>query len=141
MSSHADDIGGSEGDGSAYECAADVDSGSLAFWVSRHDVLAEGFEAAHLRCDPAWDTVSGPALPERSAIVPCGPQGFITGQGCRANPLSRGARFFRIWMIATASRSIMVLWQRRVSWAAEGYQLDLTPQVDATGPTLWHDCS
>jgi len=71
-SCHADDLGGAEGREAVHEGDADVDFGSLAVGVSCGDALAEGLEAAHLCLDPAAGVVSGPVLPERSAVVPQG---------------------------------------------------------------------
>lgn len=56
-----------------------MDFGGLAVWVSRGDPLAEGLEAAHLGLSAAAGVVSGPPLPERPAVVPCGAQGFVAG--------------------------------------------------------------
>lgn len=35
--------------------------------------------AAHLRPDPATGMVSGPALPERTAMMSCGAEGMVSG--------------------------------------------------------------
>jgi hypothetical protein len=63
---------------------ADVDFGGLAIRILGHDAFAEGFQAAHLRLDPAAGVVSGPALPEGSAVMPGGAQGFVAGARGRA---------------------------------------------------------
>ena len=63
---------------------ADLDFGGLAVGVSCGDTFAEGREAAHLRLDAASGMVSGPAFPERPAVVPCGAQCFVSGLRCRA---------------------------------------------------------
>ena len=68
---------------------ADLDFGGLAVGVSCGDTFAKGPEAAHLRLDPASGMVSGPAFPERPAVVPCGTQGFVSGLRCRAVFLPR----------------------------------------------------
>lgn len=96
------------------ECDADVDFSGLAVRVSRHDALAEGLEPAHPRLDPDADVLSGPSLPERSAVMPCSEQGLVSG-ACRWAAFFHARPFFRFGMIGTASRSTMVLWQRRVS--------------------------
>ena len=62
-SGHAADLGGDERIEAVDEGDADLDFGSLAVWVSRGDAFAEGLEAPHLGLDPAWDVISGSALP------------------------------------------------------------------------------
>lgn len=61
-----------------------MDFGGLSVGVSCHDTLAEGFQAAHLRLDPAAGVVSGPALPERPSVVPRRVQGVVAGACSRA---------------------------------------------------------
>jgi hypothetical protein len=60
------------------------DLGRLAVWVPCGDALTEGFQAPHLRLDPASDVVSGPALPECPAIVLGGAQSFVSRDCGRA---------------------------------------------------------
>jgi hypothetical protein len=59
-----------------------LDFGGLEVRVSAADALAKYLEAPHLRFDPASDIVSGSSLPERSAAVPGGANGFVPGD-CR----------------------------------------------------------
>ena len=61
-----------------YQGDADLDFGSLVVWVSRGDTLPKGLEAPHLCLDPTSCVISGPALPERPAIVPGGAQGIVS---------------------------------------------------------------
>ncbi|KPP97538.1 MAG: hypothetical protein HLUCCA12_18220 [Rhodobacteraceae bacterium HLUCCA12] len=84
MSCHTDDLGGAEGVEAVHEGNADVDFCGLSVGVSCHDALAEGFQAAHLRLDPAAGVVSGPAFPEGPAVVPRGAQGVVSGACCGA---------------------------------------------------------
>jgi len=84
MSCHADDLGGAEGVEAVHEGDADVDFGGLSVGVSCHDTLAEGFQAAHLRLDPAAGVVSGPAFPECPPVVSRGAQGVVAGACSRA---------------------------------------------------------
>jgi len=49
-----------------------------------HDALAEGFQAAHPRLDPAAGVVSRPAFPERPAVVSRRVQGVVAGACGRA---------------------------------------------------------
>lgn len=53
-------------------------------WISCHDTLAEGFQAAHLRLDPAAGVVAGPAFPERPPVVLRRAQGVVAGACSRA---------------------------------------------------------
>ena len=78
-SCNADDLGGAEGIEAVHQCDADLDSGGLPIRVSRGDASPKGLEAAHLRLDPTSGVVSGPAFPERPAVVPGGAQGFVSG--------------------------------------------------------------
>jgi hypothetical protein len=86
---HADDLGGAKGVEAVHECDADLDFGGLAVGVSCGDAFAKDLQSAHplpgsrlrannerFRLDPASYMVSGPALPERPAIVPGGAQSF-----------------------------------------------------------------
>ncbi len=81
---HSDDLSGAERIEAVDEGDADLDFGGLAVWVSRGDAFSEGLEAAHLGLGPAWDVISGPALPERPSIVPGGAQRFVAGDCGRA---------------------------------------------------------
>ena len=80
-SGHADDLGGAEGVEAVHEGDTDVDFGGLAVWISCGDALTEGLEASHLCLGAAAGVVSGPPLPERSAVVTRGAQGFVA---CRS---------------------------------------------------------
>jgi len=81
---HANDLGGAESLEAICQGDADLDFGSLAVWVSRGDTLSKGLEAPHLCLDPASGVISGPALPERPAMVPGGAQGIVSGDCGRA---------------------------------------------------------
>jgi hypothetical protein len=83
-SGDAHDPGGAGGREAVHECDADLDFSSLAVGISRGDAFPERLEAAHLCLDPASGVVSGPALPERPAIVAGGAQGFVPGRCRRA---------------------------------------------------------
>lgn len=61
-----------------------MDFGGLSVGVSCHDTLAEGFQAAHLRLDPAAGVISGPAFPERPPVVSRRAQGVVAGACSRA---------------------------------------------------------
>lgn len=71
-----------------------MDSCGFAVGVSRHDALAEGFQAAHLCFDPVSGVVFGPTLPECSDVVSRCAQRFVAG-ACR--------------------RAVIPPWPRRVS--------------------------
>ena len=113
-SSHPDGFGGTECVEAVDEGDADLDFSGLAVWVSCRYALAKGFEAPHLRFDPAPGVVSFPTLPERPAEVPCGAQVlFLTIAAGQSS--FHGRPFLRIGMIGVARRSMMAVWQRRVS--------------------------
>lgn len=61
-----------------------MDFGGWAVRVSRHDALAEGFQAAHLGLDPAAGVVSGPPFPKRPAEMSGGTQRLVSRHRCRA---------------------------------------------------------
>jgi len=62
-----------------YQCDADLDFGHLVLGVPCGDALAEGFQAPHLRLNPAPDVIFGPAFSEGLAVVPGGAQSFVSG--------------------------------------------------------------
>ena len=90
-----DDLGGAACVEAVDEGDADPDFGRLAVGVSSGDAFTESFQAPHplpgnglfanherVDLDPAAGVISRPALPERSAVVPCGAQGFVScGRG------------------------------------------------------------
>ena len=59
---------------------ADVYFGSLAVEVSCGDAFTKGFQAAHLRLDPAAGVVSSPSFPERAAVVTGGTQRLVADE-------------------------------------------------------------
>ena len=114
-SGHPDGLGSSEGRDAVHQCDAYLDFGSHAIWVSGADAFAKGLEAPHHRPDPASGVVSGPALPECPAIVSGWLAGFRFGQSRLGQYSFRGRPFLQIGMIAVACRSMIAVWQQRVS--------------------------
>ena len=90
-----------------------MDFGGLPVEVSWGDAFAEGFQAEPLCLDPAAGMVSGPVLPEGSAVIPCGAQ-FSLRTHAAGQSSFQGRPLLRIGMIEVACRSIMAVWQRRV---------------------------
>lgn len=93
----------------------DQDFGGLAVRISCGDAFTKCPEAPHLRPDPVSDLASRPALPECPAVVPCGRQGLVSGNRCRAvrfpgPPVPAGGNDRGV------CRSVMAVWQRQVSW-------------------------
>jgi len=80
----ANDLGGADSVAAICQGDADLDFGNLAVWVSRSDTLLKGLEAPYLCLDPASGVISGPALPERPAMVPGGTQGIVSRNRRRA---------------------------------------------------------
>lgn len=93
---------------------ADLDFGSLAVGVSGHDPLTEEFQAIHLRLDSTSDVIACPLFPERSSKACVARRIWFRGEAAgqssfQARPLRR------IGMTASAPRSMMAVWHRRVS--------------------------
>lgn len=78
---HADDLGGPECVEAVDKGDANLDLGSLAVGGSGGSVFTEDFQAAHHGLDPAAGVIPRPTFPERPAVVPCGAQSVVSGEG------------------------------------------------------------
>ncbi len=78
MSGHTDDFGGAQCVKAVVDGDAYVALDGLTVRVPCRDVLAEDFQAAHLRLDPALAAASCPAFPDCPTVVPGGAHGFIS---------------------------------------------------------------
>ena len=125
-SRQTDDFGGAEGVEAVHDgdANANVDFGGLTVGLSSGDALSEGLEAAHPRLDAAAGVVPRPAFPEGPALISGRAQGLVAARAA-AQSFFHGGPFLRIGMIRTASRAMMVLWQRRVIGAVRGHRADL----------------